>query len=92
MLRITKTHNDATVVRVDGRLDDSNVQELEEACQTADRELRLDLSGLRTADAAGVKAILELGARGASITGESLYIKLLIRQFGGAAQGGDRGT
>ena len=68
------------MVRVAGDLQAANVLTLQRACRSVEGELRLDLSGLRTADAAGIEAIEALRARGASIVGASTYIRLLLER------------
>lgn len=40
--------------------------------------VRLDLSGLKTADAAGIKELRALAAKGAELRGASAYIRELV--------------
>ena len=66
------------IVEVAGRLDEDAVAELEAVTAARSGPLRLDLSGLRSADEAGVKALRALCARGASLTRVSPYHRLLL--------------
>jgi hypothetical protein len=66
------------VVRLEGWLEGEGVAELERVINGDSGSLRLDLSELRSADAAGLAALRALRASGASIVGASPYIKLLL--------------
>ena len=66
-------------VKLDGRLDAEGVPELEKVTRDESSALRLDLSGLRLADAEGIAALLRLQKAGAVIQGASPYFKLLLQ-------------
>ena len=77
--RIT-THADGpvTTIRVEGRFGIEAVPELRRESQLAGGSVRLDLSGLISADADGVRELRELSARGAKVCGASAYIRQLL--------------
>lgn len=79
-IRITRT-SDAhqTVLRIDGQLHSDNVAELHREHHSVNGPLLLDLSNLRSADKAGVDALLEMISLGARIRGASPYIELLLQ-------------
>jgi anti-anti-sigma regulatory factor len=66
------------VVRLEGWLEGEAVAELERVVNEESGPLRLDLSELRSVDAAGLDALRALRAAGASLVGASPYIKLLL--------------
>ena len=82
--RIT-THADGpiTTISVEGRLSVKAVPEMRREFQRAGRPVRLDLSGLTSADADGVRELLELSARGAKVCGASAYIRQLLDEATG---------
>jgi hypothetical protein len=65
-------------VRLEGWLEGDAVAELERVISGDSGPLRLDLSELRSADAAGLAALRALRAAGASLVGASPYIRLLL--------------
>ena len=67
------------VVRLEGWLAGDGVAELERIVSGGTGPLRIDLSELRSADAAGLAALRALHAAGALLVGASPYIKLLLR-------------
>ena len=78
-IRITSTKNDkATTIRVKGRLNTEAVPDLQREVQLASAPLRLDLSGLISADAEGIKELRALSAKGAELRGASAYIRQLL--------------
>jgi ABC-type transporter Mla MlaB component len=68
---------------VEGRLTVKAVPELRREFQRAGRSVRLDLSGLTSADADGVRELLELSARAAKVCGASAYIRQLLDEATG---------
>jgi hypothetical protein len=67
-----------TVFRLEGWLEGEAVAELERVALESAGPIRLDLSGLRSADAAGLNALRALRATGATLVGASPYIRLLL--------------
>ena len=63
---------------VDGRLDAEVVKELAHVVEELSGPLRLELSGLRSADEAGLEALRALRARGIVLTGASPYLRLRL--------------
>ena len=63
---------------VDGRLDAEGVAELERVVASLSGPVRLELDGLRSADATGLGALRALLARGIALTGASPYFRLLL--------------
>jgi anti-anti-sigma regulatory factor len=74
----TTTVGKATTVVVEGRLTAAEVPSLREACPSAGAGLRLDLSGLRMADEAGIGELRLLSEEGAELHGASLLIRQLL--------------
>lgn len=74
----TQTGVNGTTVFVEGRLSASAARELGEECQSIDAPLRLDLSGLKSAEPAGISCLRSLSAAGAELYGASIYIKQLL--------------
>jgi len=78
-IRITSVEEShGLVVRVDGWLEACDVATLEEAVGDDVRRTRLDLSELRSADAAGVVALRGLEGRGARLHGAPPFLRLLL--------------
>ena len=74
----TRGTEGGTVVRIEGRLDAVAVRDLVEECRSAGHPLRLDLAGLKSADADGVRALRALRDQGTEFLGMSPYIRHLI--------------
>ena len=78
-IRITTAkENSATTIRVEGRLDLEAVPDLQREAKLASAPVRLDLSGLMSADAEGIKELQALSAKGAELRGASAYIRQLL--------------
>ena len=75
-VRIT---HEANTVRIDGRLEGEAVTELDRVCREVSGGLVLDLSALLSADEIGLAALRALLAGGATVTGASPYIQLLLK-------------
>jgi len=85
--RISRRKDESgTVVRIEGRLDAASVPDLLATCRAVGSPLRLDLSGLRSADADGAEELRRLAEAGAELTHMSPYIQQLV--FGN--RGGNR--
>jgi anti-anti-sigma regulatory factor len=74
----TTTVGKATTVVLEGRLTAAEVPSLREACRSVGAALRLDLSGLRMADEAGIGELRLLSEEGAELHGASLLIRQLL--------------
>ena len=72
-----------TVVRIEGRLDATAVPALLAECRSVGHPLRLDLSGLLSADADGVRALRALRDQATEFLGMSPYIRQLVFEDGG---------
>jgi hypothetical protein len=79
-LRISRTDSEAgTVLRVDGRLKEEVLEELEKACEGVPSPLTLDLEGLTWIDEKAGEALEQLMAHGAAVTNASPYVALLLK-------------
>lgn len=67
-----------TVFRLEGWLEGEAVAELERVALESAGPIRLDLSGLRSADTEGLHALRALRTTGATLVGASPYIRLLL--------------
>ena len=77
--RITTSHDDsAWTIRVEGRLDADAVPDLRAQVKLTSGPLWMDLSGLKSADAEGIKELRALSAKGAELRGASAYIRQLL--------------
>jgi len=84
MIRVTRitTGNGGSSLQVEGRLTRQTVEELRMACDavlTRSEPVRLDLSGLRFLDAAGLGLLRELEQRGVEVTGRRGFVDELMR-------------
>ena len=78
-IRITRsTEGKAAVLRIEGRLNADTVPDLEKECRSAEPPLRLDLSGLSSADKDGIQTLRRLSAEGAELFGTSPYVRQLL--------------
>lgn len=79
-IRISQASDDRrTVLKVDGRLNAGDVEELTRAFQSAQGMKALDLSELQSADRVGVEILRDLVSMGAEVRGASPYIELLMK-------------
>ena len=67
-----------TTIRIEGQLTSSSVPDVRAACESVDPPLLLDLSGLRSADRNGIRALQALSDAGAELRGASPYINQLL--------------
>ena len=51
-------------------------------CESANTPLRLDLSGLKSADSDGIRALLSLSQTGAELLGADPYVRQLLLEAG----------
>ena len=73
-----KITDEKTAVRVEGRLEGEGVAELDHVCRAAARPLRLELNALLNVDEVGLGLLRSLIASGATVSGASPYIRLLL--------------
>ena len=69
-----------TTIRIEGQLTAATSPDMTEACERARPPLRLDLTGLRSADDAGTRALLSLSEAGAELHGANPYIRELLHE------------
>ena len=74
----TKTDGKTRTVRVEGRLTAVEVPDLRKECQSTDALVRVDLSGLRSADSTGITLLQSLSAEGTELYGASAFIRELL--------------
>ncbi len=79
-IRVTTTTDGiSSTIRVEGRLDKTNLSELLNECRSAGSPLTLDLAGLMSVDSDGVETLRSLAAEGAELRRVSPYIRQLLR-------------
>ncbi len=82
-IRVTSTTDGTTTqVRVEGLLAGADVPDLRAVCESTDAPLSLDLSGLRSADADGIRALRALVESGAELHGADPYVRQLMCEAG----------
>ncbi len=74
----TEVGETATTIRIEGRLTAADLPDVRAACESAKPPLRLDLSGLKSADIDGIRALRSLSETGAELHGGSPYIRQLL--------------
>ena len=67
-----------TTIRVEGHLDARAVPDLQRDVQLAKAPIELELSGMISADAEGIRKLQTLSAQGAKLCGASPYIRVLL--------------
>ena len=79
MIRLTRhTEGKTTTIRLEGRLDANTVPDLEKECRSANPPLRVDLSGVSSADKDGIQTLRQLAAEGTELFGASPYVRQLL--------------
>ncbi len=76
----SSTSGDEVLIRVEGALDGEGAAALRRECRSAGTPVRLDLSGLKSADPDGIEALRALAAQGAELTGASPFILRLLEE------------
>ncbi len=76
----SSTSENEVLIRVEGSLDGEGAGALRRECRSAGTRMRLDLSGLRSADPDGIEALRSLAAEGAELTGASPYVRRLLEE------------
>jgi anti-anti-sigma regulatory factor len=74
----TEAGETVTTIRIEGKLTSADVPDVRAACGSANPPLRLDLSGLRSADSDGIRALQSLSEAGAELHGANPYINQLL--------------
>ena len=74
----TEAGETVTTIRIEGRLTKVNGPVVRAACDSANSPLRLDLTGLLSADGDGIRALRSLLEAGAELHGASPYINRLL--------------
>ena len=69
-----------TIIRVEGKLTAIDTSVLVAKCRSAGFPQRLDLSGLQSADRAGIAALRSLQSEGAVLRGASPYLRRLLEE------------
>jgi anti-anti-sigma regulatory factor len=80
MLRImtTPAEDSTTVLKLEGKLFEPWIGELQRSIQVSSDRLMLDLSSLSYADAAGLRVLADLVRNGATLKGTSGFISALL--------------
>ena len=78
----TEAGGTVTTIRIEGQLTSSSVPDVRAACGSANPPLRLDLSGLRSADRDGIRALQSLSEAGAELHGANPYVRELLTGAG----------
>ncbi len=76
------TDGTTTTIRVEGRLTGADVPDVRAACESANAPVRLDLSGLQSADTDGIRALRSLLESGAELHGANPYVRQLLCEAG----------
>lgn len=80
-VRITSSaEGGRTIIRVEGQLTARDTSLLEAECRSGGFPRRLDLSGLLSADGAGIELLRSLQAEGAELHSASPYIRRLLEK------------
>ena len=74
----TEAGETVTTIRIEGKLTSNGVLDVRAACESANPPVRLDLSGLFSADRDGIRALRSLSEAGAELRGASPYIFQLL--------------
>ncbi len=74
----TEVGETVTTIRIEGKLTSVSVPDVRAACESVDPPVRLDLSGLFSADRDGIRTLRSLSEQGAELHGASPYINQLL--------------
>ena len=89
-IRITCARTgETTTITIEGRLGIAEASELLKKCSSIDEHIRLQLSGLRSIDNAGVLALQLLRDEGAELVDASPYVERLLKDHTTAPSGTD---
>ncbi len=78
----TEVGERATTIRIAGQLTRVDLPDVRAACESAKPPLHLDLSGLKSADPDGIRALRALSETGAELHGASPCINQLLLEAG----------
>ncbi len=78
----TEVGETVTTIRIEGRLTSDDVPDVRAACESANPPVRLEVSGLRSADGAAIRALQSLSEAGVELHGASPYINQLLLEAG----------
>ena len=78
----TEVGETLTTIQIEGQLTSASVPDVRAACESANPPLRLNLSGLRSADSDGIRALQSLSEAGAELHGANPYINQLLLEAG----------
>ena len=74
----TEVGETVTTIRIEGHFASGDVPDVRAACESANQPVRLDLSGLRSADDSAIRVIKSLLEAEAELHGASPYIEQLM--------------
>ncbi len=74
----TEAGQTATTILIEGQLTGAGLPDVRAACESAKPPLRLDLSGLNSADTDGIRALRSLLESGTELHGANLYVRQLL--------------
>ncbi len=74
----TEVGETGTTIRIDGQLTGADLPDVRAACESVNPPFRLDLSGLKSVDLDGIRALRSLSETGAELHGASPFIRQLM--------------
>ncbi len=74
----TEAGQTGTTIRIEGQLTGAELPDVRAACDSVSPPLRLDLSGLKSADIDGIRALRSLSETGARLQRANPYIRQLL--------------
>lgn len=82
MIRVSKhvTRSGEAIIALEGHADTEAIAEITSAIEAAGPGCALDVSGLKTLDAAAREFLAGLRRRGVEIKGASMYVRALIEE------------
>ncbi len=82
-IRVTaSTDGTTTTVLVEGHLTSADLADVQAACDSANKPVRLDLTGLQSADTDGIRALRSLSEAGRELHGANPYVRRLLSEAG----------
>ena len=74
----TEAGKTMTTIRIEGQLTSDGVPDVRAACESASPPIRLDLSGLQSADSDAIRALQSLSETGAELRDANPFINQLL--------------